>query len=112
MVYIVVDQECVDKHEDRLRYLEGIFEWPGSLGLKVLDGIVGYVTDRSASECRNLWDLDVSVVVEFLLEDLHRIAGDLMSRASLDDLEGIWAGVRWAMDHENDQKGLPAPMKQ
>ena len=89
---IVVDQESVDKHEDRLRYLEGIFERSGSLGLEVLNGIVRYVTDRPASECRDLWNLDVSVVVEFLLENSHRIAGDPMSRTGLDDLEGIWAG--------------------
>ena len=89
---MVEDYKGVNKHKDCLRYLKGIFKWSGGLGLEVLDGIVGYVTDRSASECRNLRDLDVSVVVEFLLKNSHRIASDLMSGAGLDDLEWVWEG--------------------
>lgn len=89
---VVVDQESVDKHEDRLWYLEDIFERSGSLGLEVLDSIVGYVTDRPTSECRNLGNLDVSVVAEFLLENPHGIASGIMPGAGLDDLEGVWTG--------------------
>ena len=71
----------------------------------MLDGIVGYVTDRSASECRNLRDLDVSVVIELLLKKLHWIAGGLVSGASLDDLEWIWEGKAISSRFsENDEK--------
>ena len=104
MENIVIDQKSVDKHEDRLWYLKGIFERSGGLGLEVLYGIVGYVTDRSASECRNLRDLDVSIVVEFLLKNLHGIAGDLMSGPGFYDLEWIWEGkaISFRFD-ENDK---------
>jgi len=70
----------------------------------VLDGIVGYVTDRSASECRDLRDLDVSVVIEFLLKKLHGIAGSLVSGAGLNDLEWVWEGrVISSRFSENDE---------
>jgi hypothetical protein len=101
---MVEDQKSVNKHEDRLWYLKGVFERSGGLGLEVLDDIVGYVTDRSASECRNLRDLDVLVVVEFLLKGSHGITGGLMSGAGLDDLEGIWEGkVISSKFNENDK---------
>ena len=93
LVEVVVNEECVDEHEDRFGDAQGIFERSRGLGLEMLDGVVPNVSNGSSSKCRHLGQLDVLVHPELLLERSHRIPYDLFIGANTDDLKGVFTGV-------------------
>lgn len=72
---MIVDDNCVCEHEycfwDVQRVGEG---GVGGFGLKVLNAVVGDVSDGAACEGGDFGELDVFVAFEFCLEDRKGIA--------------------------------------
>ena len=89
LIDVVVDDKGVDEHEDCFRDVEGIFQFCLGLGFEVLDAVVRDVSDGSSRECGDFGYLDVLEHGELLLEGDHGVACNVITRPSLDHLEGI-----------------------
>jgi hypothetical protein len=86
---MVIDEECVDEHENSLWDPKGVVQFTFSLGFKILDAIVGDITNSTPGECWDFRDFDVLVESKFLLEYHHRISVNLFPRSRLDYFERI-----------------------
>lgn len=111
---MVVDEEGVGEHEEGLGDAEGVGERAGGLGLEVLDAVVRDVADGAAGEGGDLGDADVLVDGELALEHRHGVAWEVLARAGLDDLEGIWPVDEWGWRQRpgEGRTDAPAPMNE
>src|SRR5260370_20334385 len=89
---VIINDERVGEHEDGLRDFESIIQLAFCLWFKMLDAVIGDISNSSSSECWNFRNLHVLVVSELFLQRCHGFPGNFLLGTSLDNFKGILIG--------------------
>src|SRR3990172_2371257 len=108
MFQIVEGNERLDENKKDLRHVQRIFLVVANL-VKLLDGVVGDVTQRAAKKGRDAGNRDGLATLEQLFEDFQRLIGNPGLRlAVLDDRDPIAMGLEDAV-RPRTQEGIARP---
>jgi hypothetical protein len=108
MFQIVEGNERLDENKKDLRHAQRIFLVVANL-VKLLDGVVGDVTQRAAEKGRDARNRDGLATLEQLFEDFQRLIGNPGLRfAVLDDRDPIAMGLEDAV-RPRAQEGIARP---
>jgi len=61
LINMVIDEQGIYEHEDRLRDSKAILKFALGLGFKMLDAIICNITDGTSSKGRDLGNFDILV---------------------------------------------------